>query len=37
VDYFGVMGLPPEEPTDPGLPPMLAVFKVYLPVVIKGR
>lgn len=38
ADYFGVMGLPPEEPTEPGLPPMLAPeYKVYLPLVLKGR
>lgn len=38
ADYFGVMGLPPEQPTEPGLPPMLAPeFKVYLPVVIRNR
>jgi len=38
VDYFGVMGLPPEQPTEPGLPPMLAPeYKVYLPLVLKSR
>lgn len=35
-DYFGLMGLPPETPLDPGLPPMLPVLhSVYLPVIIK--
>ncbi|MEM4217369.1 MAG: clostripain-related cysteine peptidase [Candidatus Methanomethylicaceae archaeon] len=37
-DYFGVLGLPPESPTEPELPPMLAPeFKIYLPLVIKGE
>ena len=36
VDYFGAMGLPPETPTDPGLPPMLAPeHKLYLPLVLR--
>jgi len=34
VDYYGVMGLPPESPTDPGLPPFLQpVSKLFLPFV----
>ena len=38
VDYFGVMGLPPEQPVEPGLPPMLAPeYKVYLPLVLKSH
>jgi hypothetical protein len=37
VDYFGAMGLPPESPTEPGLPPMLAPeYKVYLPLVLRN-
>jgi len=37
ADYFGMMGLPPELPTEPGLPPMvLAAFRAMLPVVIRG-
>jgi hypothetical protein len=36
LDYFGLMGLPPETPVDPGLPPMLArPHVVYLPIVIR--
>jgi len=35
-DYFGLMGLPPETPVDPGLPPMLAMpYFVYLPIVVR--
>ncbi len=38
VDYFGVMGLPPESPTEPELPPMLALqSKVYLPLLLRNR
>jgi hypothetical protein len=38
VDYFGAMGLPPETPTEPGLPPMLAPeYKVYLPLVLRNQ
>jgi len=38
VDYFGMMGLPPENPTDPGLPPFLRVRnKVYLPFMVRVR
>jgi len=38
VDYFGAMGLPPETPTEPGLPPMLAPeYKIYLPLVLRNR
>ena len=39
VDYFGVMGLPPETPTAPGLPPMLApdYKEVYLPIIMRSR
>jgi hypothetical protein len=37
VDYFGALGLPPESPTEPGLPPMLAPeYKVYLPLVLRN-
>ncbi len=37
VDYFGVTGLPPEQPTEPGLPPMLAPeYRAYLPVVLRS-
>jgi hypothetical protein len=36
LDYFGLMGLPPETPVDPGLPPMLAKpYVVYLPVIVR--
>jgi len=38
ADYFGVMGLPPDEMGDPGLPPMLQPkHKIYLPLVIRGK
>jgi clostripain len=38
MDYFGVMGLPPESPTEPGLPPMLIPdYKLYLPLVLRTR
>ncbi|MDW8072388.1 MAG: clostripain-related cysteine peptidase, partial [Anaerolineae bacterium] len=39
VDYFGVMGLPPDPSTAPGLPPMLApdYKEVYLPVIMRSR
>ena len=34
--YYGVMGLPPETPIDPGVPPVLEKsYSVYLPVVIR--
>lgn len=37
VDYFGALGLPPESPTEPELPPMLAPeYKIYLPLVLKN-
>lgn len=37
ADYFGVMGLPPDDMGDPGLPPMLQPqHKIYLPLVIRG-
>lgn len=36
-DYFGLMGLPPEEPVDPGLAPMLPVMlRIFLPLVVGG-
>jgi clostripain len=36
-DYYGVMGLPPEMPTEPGLPPMLRTrYFLYLPLIFKG-
>jgi hypothetical protein len=38
VDYFSVMGLPPDEGGDPGLPPMLPPgIKVYLPLILKSN
>jgi hypothetical protein len=34
--YFGVIGLPPETPVDPGLPPMFSIpYSVYLPIIIR--
>jgi hypothetical protein len=36
ADYFGMMGLPPEEPSDPGLPPMLNPWqRVYVPIIVR--
>ena len=38
VEYFGALGLPPEAPTEPGLPPMLTPEnKVYLPFILRNR
>jgi ABC-type amino acid transport substrate-binding protein len=35
-DYFGVVGLPPEEPVDVEAPPMLSPpQRVYLPLVVR--
>ena len=37
LDYFGLLGLPPEASVDPGLPPTLALSNtVYLPLLLKG-
>ena len=37
VDYFALSGLPPETPTDPGMPPMPPVHKrIFLPLVLRG-
>lgn len=33
--YFGMVGTPPESPVDPGVPPTMMVFEVYLPVVLR--
>lgn len=36
MDYFGVMGLPPEDPTEPELPPnMPSSIMYYLPLILK--
>jgi hypothetical protein len=36
--YFGYAGLPPEEPVDPGVPPMPEPsFRVYMPILVKNR
>lgn len=36
TEYFGVMGLPPETPTEPQLPPMLVPeHRIYLPSVLR--
>jgi len=40
LDYFGAMGLPPETPTEPGLPPMLVPeyeYRIYLPFVLRTQ
>jgi uncharacterized repeat protein (TIGR01451 family) len=35
-DYYGVLGLPPEEPVDPGRPPVLELpHRIYLPIVLR--
>jgi hypothetical protein len=34
--YYGLTGLPPEPPTDPGLPPVLnRPYAIYLPMVVR--
>ena len=35
-DYYGAMGTPPEEPIDPGQPPMLELsHEIYLPLMLR--
>ena len=35
-DYYGVMGIPPEEPINPGRPPVLELpHAIYLPLVLR--
>ena len=37
-DFFGVMGLPPGNPNDPGLPPFMSPgFNIYLPLIIRNQ
>ena len=36
MDYFGAVGLPPEDGDEPGIPPMLsATYFLYLPLVLR--
>jgi hypothetical protein len=36
MDYFGAVGLPPEDGDDPGIPPMLSsTYFLYLPLVLR--
>lgn len=38
VSYFQMSGLPPETPTDPGIPTMLEMkYQVFLPFVVRGH
>jgi hypothetical protein len=34
-DYYGVMGLPPQPGTNPGIPPMLVPHTIHLQTVIR--